>query len=228
MPEKIPGVPERESMIELNGIKKKFGTVAAVNGVSLVIPDNARIAITGPSGSGKTTLLRIIAGLEVPDAGTIIIDGRTVNDPSVRVPPSERGIGFVFQTAALWPHMTVEENILFALHGTPHAEAERRLSELLIRMSASHLRDRFPDQISGGEARRIALARALAPKPSLLLFDEPLTNLDDELREDLLVLIDENVRASGASMIFVTHNRREAGAIAETVLSYRNGEIITS
>ena len=215
-------------MIELNGIRKMFGTVAAVKGVSLVIPDHARVAITGPSGSGKTTLLRIIAGLEVPDSGTITLEGRIVNDPAVRVPPSERGIGFVFQTAALWPHMTVGENILFALHGTPHTEAEHRLSELLDRMSASHLRNRFPDQISGGEARRIALARALAPRPSLLLFDEPLTNLDDELREDLLVLIDENVRASGASMIFVTHNRREAAVIAETVLNYRKGEIITA
>jgi iron(III) transport system ATP-binding protein len=214
-------------MIELRGIRKMFGSVAAVNGVSLGIQDHSRVAVTGPSGSGKTTLLRIIAGLEIPDEGTVIINGRIVNDPGIRVPPAERGIGFVFQTAALWPHMTVEENILFALHGIPPAEAEQRLSGLLDRMSASHLRKRYPHQISGGEARRVSLARALAPQPSLLLFDEPLTNLDDDLRQDLLTLIDENVRASGACMIFVTHNRHEAAMIAETVLDYRKGEIIS-
>jgi len=215
-------------MIELTGLRKMFGTTAAVNRVSLSIPDHSRIAITGPSGSGKTTLLRIIAGLEVPDEGTVAIDGRIVSDPVLQVPPAERGIGFVFQTAALWPHMTAAENIRFAMQGVSGDESDRRLAELLDRMSVSHVRDRYPDQISGGEARRIALARALAPRPSLLLFDEPLTNLDDELREDLLVLIDENVRSSGASMIFVTHNRREAAAIAETVLNYRHGEIVPS
>ena len=214
-------------MIELNGIRKVFGTVVAAKRVSLKIPDHARIAITGPSGSGKTTLLRIIAGLEVPDEGTVSLDGRIVSGPDVRVPPAERGIGFVFQTAALWPHMTLGENILFTLHGTPPAEAEERLAGLLDRMSATHLRDRYPDQISGGEARRVALARALAPKPAILLFDEPLTNLDDELREDLLTLIDENVKTSQACMVYVTHNRHEAAVIAETVLNYRNGEIIT-
>jgi iron(III) transport system ATP-binding protein len=213
-------------MIELTGIRKMFGTVAAVNRVSLKISDHDRIAITGPSGSGKTTLLRIIAGLEVPDEGTITINGEIVNDPGVRVLPADRGIGFVFQTAALWPHMTVAANILFALQDIPEDEGERRLDELLERMSAGHLRDRYPDQISGGEARRISLARALAPRPSLLLFDEPLTNLDDELRDDLLRLIDENVRISGATMIFVTHNQREASRIADTVLNFRKGEII--
>jgi iron(III) transport system ATP-binding protein len=214
-------------MIELRGIRKSFGTVVAAKQVSLTIPDHARIALTGPSGSGKTTLLRIIAGLEVPDEGTVAINGTIVSDPGIRVPPADRGIGFVFQTAALWPHMTVGQNILFALHGTPPDEAEKRLAGLLDRMSAAHLRDRYPDQISGGEARRIALARALAPKPAILLFDEPLTNLDDELREDLLMLIDENVQASHACMVYVTHNRHEAAVIAGTVLNYRKGEIIT-
>lgn len=213
-------------MIELTGIRKMFGTVAAINRVSLQIPDHSRIAITGPSGSGKTTLLRIIAGLEVPDEGTVTMNGEIVNDPGIRVAPANRGIGFVFQTAALWPHMTAAENILFALQDVPEEGALKRLDELLERMSAGHLRDRYPDQISGGEARRISLARALAPRPSLLLFDEPLTNLDDDLREDLLVLIDENVRESGASMIFVTHNRSEASRVADTVMNYRNGDII--
>jgi iron(III) transport system ATP-binding protein len=213
-------------MIELKGIRKMYGNVAAVNRVSLVIPDNARIAITGPSGSGKTTLLRLIAGLDVPGEGTILMDGRVANDPGIVIPPSERGVGFVFQAAALWPHMTVRQNILFGLQGIPANEAEDRITTLLARMGIAHLEGRYPDQISGGEARRVALARALAPRPSILLFDEPLTNLDDELREDLLLLITSTVKESGASMVFVTHNTSEAAAVAETVLRFRKGVFV--
>ncbi len=213
-------------MIELNGVRKIYGGVAAVNGVSLVIPDHARIAITGPSGSGKTTLLRLIAGLEVPDAGKIAIDGKIANDPDLVIQPSDRGVGFVFQTGALWPHMTAAQNILFGLRDIPAAEAGERVSTLLARMGIARLAERYPDQISGGEARRVALARALAPRPPVLLFDEPLTNLDDELREDLLLLIAESVRESGASMVFVTHNKSEAAAVADTVLRFRKGEFV--
>jgi iron(III) transport system ATP-binding protein len=213
-------------MIELSGLKKHYGEVAAVNRVSLVIPDHARIAITGPSGSGKTTLLRLIAGLEIPDEGTIKIDKKLANDPGLRIEPSARGIGFVFQTAALWPHMTVRQNILFCLQSLPGKEGEARVTELLERMGIAHLGQRYPDQISGGEARRVALARALAPRPAILLFDEPLTNLDDELREDLLSLISQTVRESGASMVFVTHNTAEARAVADTVIGFRKGEVV--
>lgn len=214
-------------MLELSGVRKTFCGVEAIRNLSLTVPDHDRIAITGPSGSGKTTLLRIIAGLEIPDQGTVVIGNRVANDPGIRIPPSARGIGFVFQTAALWPHITVEENILFALYDRPLPDARKRVSVLLERMSAGHLADRYPGQISGGEARRVALARALAAEPSILLFDEPLTNLDDDLRGDLLALIDENVRASGAAMIFVTHNRSEAEKIAGTVLKFRNGEFVS-
>ena len=213
-------------MIELSGIRKSYGDVVAVNGISLVIPDHARIAITGPSGSGKTTLLRLIAGLEIPDEGTIVLDGKLANDPGPLLPPSARGIGFVFQTAALWPHMTVRQNVLFCLQGTPRKEAEERVTELLEQMGIAHLKERYPDQISGGEARRVALARALAPRPSILLFDEPLTSLDDELRQDLLSLIARTVRESGATMVFVTHNPAEAGAVADTLIRFRNGEVV--
>ena len=203
-----------------------YGGVAAVNGVSLVIPDHASIAITGPSGSGKTTLLRLIAGLEVPDAGTIAIDGKLANDPNLVIQPSDRGVGFVFQTGALWPHMTAAQNILFGLWDIPAAEARERVGTLLAQMGIARLAERYPDQISGGEARRVALARALAPRPAVLLLDEPLTNLDDELREDLLLLIAESVRESGASMVFVTHNKSEASAVADTVLHFRKGEFV--
>jgi iron(III) transport system ATP-binding protein len=215
-------------MIELNGVRKSYGNVVAVNRVSLDIPDHARIAITGPSGSGKTTLLRLIAGLEIPNEGTITMDGKLANDPDPVIPPSGRGIGFVFQTAALWPHMTVRQNILFGLQGMPVETAENRITALLERMGIAHLKERYPDQISGGEARRVALARALAIRPSLLLFDEPLTSLDDEIREDLLNLITATVRESGASMVFVTHNPVEAEAVADTILRFRQGAFVPS
>lgn len=213
-------------MITLEGVTKSFGNLIAVHNVTLKMPDQARVALLGPSGSGKTTLLRLIAGLEMPDNGIISMGGRIVSSSDVFVPPSERRIGFVFQSAALWPHMTVAENILFPLTSLPEDEQEQRLSTLMDRMSIPHLHDRYPDQISGGEARRVALSRALAPRPETLLFDEPLTNLDRSLREDLLLLIAESVRADGSSMIYVTHDESEADAVADTIIRFDKGHII--
>jgi len=215
-------------MIELVNITKKYDTVAAVNRVSLTIADHARLAILGPSGSGKTTILRLIAGLEIPTEGTITIDGKVVSTPDSLVMPSERSVGFVFQTPALWPHMNVERNILFALQEQSPDEARKRLDELLGQMAIKDLRYRFPYQLSGGEARRVSLARALAPNPSLLLFDEPLIHLDEELKTDILTLIADNVKASASSMIYVTHDKREAEAIADTTVRLKNGQVVPS
>lgn len=212
-------------MIELENISKTFGTRRAVDRVSLVIPDHARIALLGPSGSGKTTLLRLIAGLEKPDAGTISMDGRLVSSPDCMVPPSARSIGFVFQSSALWPHMTVADNIQFALENLPYSEQKQRGESLMERMLILPLADRYPDQISGGEARRVALARALAPRPATLLFDEPLTNLDRPLREDLLMLVMESVQESGSSMVYVTHDEYEADTVAGTTIRFEHGTI---
>lgn len=213
-------------MIVLEDISKTFGNHTAVDHVSLEIPDHAHVAILGPSGSGKTTLLRLIAGLEMPDEGTISMNGRTVSSPDMFVPPSERRIGFVFQSAALWPHMTVAKNILFAIDSLPEPEQQERLATLLDRMGISHIRDRYPDQISGGEARRVALARALAPRPETLLFDEPLTNLDRPLRDDLLNLIAESVHADGSSMLYVTHDEYEATTVANTIIRFDRGRVL--
>ncbi|MDO9325453.1 MAG: ABC transporter ATP-binding protein [Methanoregula sp.] len=213
-------------MIILEDVSKTFQDHTAVDHVSLEIPDHACVALLGPSGSGKTTLLRLIAGLEMPDEGTISMSGRVVSSPDVFVSPSERRIGFVFQAAALWPHKTVAGNILFALDALPEAEQHQRLVSLLDRMGISTLRDRYPDQISGGEARRVALARALAPRPETLLFDEPLTNLDRPLREDLLRLIAESVRANGSTMLYVTHDEYEATAVADTIIRFDKGRIV--
>lgn len=210
-------------MIVLEDVCKSFGDHQVVDHVSLEIPDHAHVALLGPSGSGKTTLLRLIAGLEMTDKGTISMGGRVVSSSGTFVPPSERRIGFVFQSPALWPHMTVAGNILFALSAFPEEEQQHRLAALLDRMGITPLKDRYPDQISGGEARRVALARALAPRPETLLFDEPLTNLDRPRREDLLRLIAESARASGSSMLYVTHDESEAAAVADTIIRFEAG-----
>jgi iron(III) transport system ATP-binding protein len=204
--------PARDTMIELENISKTFGSHRAVDRVSLTIPDRTQLVLLGPSGSGKTTLLRLVAGLEIPDLGTITMDGRLVSSNNCMVPPSERSIGFVFQSAALWPHMTVADNIRFALGDLPPQKQQQRCRSLM-------------DQISGGEVRRVALARALAPRPATLLFDEPLTNLDRPLREDLLRLILESVREAGSSMVYVTHDEYEAETIAGTIIRFDKGTI---
>ena len=212
-------------MIELQDISKTFGTRHAVDHVSLAIPDHAQVALLGPSGSGKTTLLRLIAGLEIPDSGTITMDGRLVSSPACMVPPSERKIGFIFQSGALWPHMTVAENIRFALSDIPVPEQRERTRSLMERLGIPALADRYPEQISGGEARRVALARALAPRPSTLLFDEPLTNLDHALRDDMLKLIVESVKETGSSMLYVTHDEYEAETVAAIIVRFDKGTI---
>jgi iron(III) transport system ATP-binding protein len=213
-------------MIEINNICKMYGTHWTVQDISFVIPDRARIAILGPSGSGKTTILRLIAGLEVPDRGTITFDGRIVSDPCVVAPPYERSLGFVFQSSALWPHMTVLQNILFPVDNFSDKTILLQIQGMMERMGIAHLKDRYPDQISGGEARRVALARALAPEPDTLLFDEPLTNIDYSLREGLLGLISETLRTSKSRMVYVTHDEHEARTLADTIIRLENGRIV--
>jgi iron(III) transport system ATP-binding protein len=212
-------------MIELNDVSKTFESHRAVDRVTLTIPDHAQVVLLGPSGSGKTTLLRLIAGLEIPDSGTITMDGRLVSSPDTLLSPSERSVGFVFQSGALWPHMTVAENIRFALGDLTPREQEQRTRALMERMGILPLSCRYPDQISGGEARRVALARALAPRPATLLFDEPLTNLDRKLRDDLLRLIIESVRETGSRMLYVTHDEYEAEKIDGTIIRFDKGTI---
>jgi iron(III) transport system ATP-binding protein len=215
-------------MIELESVSKTFGSHQAVRSVSLTIPDRAQVTLLGPSGSGKTTLLRLIAGLETPDAGTITMDGRIVSSADCIVLPSERSIGFVFQSGALWPHMTVAENIRFGLSDLPAGEQEQRTRWLMERTGILPLAARYPDEISGGEARRVALARALAPRPKTLLFDEPLTNLDRSLKKDLLRLITGSVHESGACMVYVTHDEGEADEIGGPLIRFENGTVTGS
>ena len=163
-------------MIEVRDLGKSFGNVRALNHLGFNVPDSDAVVILGPSGSGKTTLLRLVAGLEIPDHGEIFIDGELASEPGRVLSPHQRGIGFVFQAPALWPHMTVAKNILFGLNGMPKQEASNRLDELLVQTGLTGLEQRYPSQLSSGQARRVALARTLAPKPRCLLMDEPLTN----------------------------------------------------
>jgi len=213
-------------MIVVQDVARRYGATAALDGVSFEVPEEGTVAILGPSGSGKTTLLRLIAGLEAPDAGAITAGGRLLSAPGRVVAPHLRGMGLVPQASALWPHMTVAQNILFGLHGLPRAEARRRLDELMARTGLAPLARRYPHQISGGEARRVALARALAPRPRYLLMDEPLTNLDGDLRDALLALIRGLVGETRASLLYVTHRPEEAGTLGGRVLRLSAGRVV--
>lgn len=205
---------------------KTFGTQRVLDAVELTVASGESIAILGPSGSGKTTLLRLIAGLDAPEAGEVEIGGRLASRPGrVLIPPHARGIGVVFQSSALWPHMTLAQNIAFALHGPRREGALARVAALLAEVGLEGFADRYPDQISGGEARRVALARALAADPRLLLMDEPLTNLDTERRAQMIDLILRSVEHAGAALIYVTHEAEEAARVAGRVLVMREGRL---
>lgn len=213
-------------MIAATALSRRFGEVYALNDVSFEIATGEALAVVGPSGSGKTTLLRLIAGLDLPDAGEVYIDGQLASRRGWALSPHRRGVGLVFQTPTLWPHMTVAQNILFGLHGWPRAEARARLQELLVRMRLEGKERRYPHQLSGGEARRVSLARTLAPRPRHLLLDEPLTNLDRRLSVELLQLILELVRETGATLLYVTHQPEEAAQVARRTLVLEAGRLV--
>lgn len=214
-------------MILVNNITKYYRSFKGIDRVSLEVPTHGSLVILGHSGSGKTTLLRLIAGLEIPDKGEIQIDGEIVSKPDWVLSPHLRNIGFVFQTPALWPHMTVMQNIFFGMQRMPKNEALHRLQELLTKTSLTKLANRYPNQISGGEARRVAIARALAPRPRYLLLDEPLINLDPSLKAEMLSLIQENARETKATLIYVTHDASEAVQISRHVLVLKEGRLDT-
>jgi sulfate transport system ATP-binding protein len=207
--------------IEVRNVDKRFGDFVALDDVSLTVADGSLTALLGPSGSGKSTLLRIIAGLETPDAGRVLIAG----DDVTRVPPRDRGVGFVFQHYAPFKHMTVRENIGFGLtvRKRPKAEVRPRVDELLSLVRLDGLAERYPSQLSGGQLQRMALARALAPEPAVLLLDEPFGALDaqvrGELREWLRRLHDE----IHVTTIFVTHDQEEAMDVAEQIVLMNGG-----
>jgi ABC-type Fe3+/spermidine/putrescine transport system ATPase subunit len=213
-------------MIELQEVTKSYGGVKAIDNISLQIPLGSRVVVEGPTGSGKTTLLRLIAGLEMPDTGEIRIGGELVSRPGNLVSPSRRGLGFVFQAPALWPHMTIGRNVLFGLRKYKKEEARARLEEVLRLTSLSGLECRYPAELSGGQLRCAALARTLATQPPRLLLDEPLAHTDPVLKEKLLTLINEITIAQGMTLIYVTHSAEEGERISSNKIRIENGRVV--
>lgn len=197
-----------------------------LNQVSLQLKAGQIGCLLGPSGCGKTTLLRAIAGFETIQAGHIDIAGRCVADAEHQQAPEQRGIGMVFQDYALFPHLSVADNIAFGLHKLPKAEQQRRSQEWLQRLQLDNLAQRYPHQLSGGQQQRVALARALAPQPQLLLMDEPFANLDAALRESLSLEVRDLLKSLGASALLVTHDPTEAFTLADVIGVMHQGEIV--
>ncbi len=204
--------------IVLESVRKRFGAgAAAVDSLSLSIEPGETFALFGPSGCGKTTALRLIAGFERPDDGRIRLGGRIVADGDVDVPPEERRIGFVFQDYALFPHLTVEGNVGFGLRGVGSRDKAARIGEVLGLSRLQGLGHRFPHELSGGQQQRVAVARALAPDFPVVLLDEPLSNLDASLRGSLRAELHQILKASGKTVLLVTHDREEAFEMADRI-----------
>jgi len=213
----------KQSDVELTGIHKGFGTVKAVDDVSLSIAHGEFVTLLGPSGCGKTTLLRLIAGFEVADSGTVRLCGADVT----RLPPYKRSVTTVFQHYALFPHMTVFENVAFGLRrrGTPQAQIEKKVQDALEMVRLEGRQDRMSTELSGGQQQRVALARSLVLEPPVLLLDEPLAALDRKLREEMRVELKGLQRRLGISFLFVTHDQEEALALSDRVVVMNAGKI---
>lgn len=190
---------------------------------NLEIKQGEIVSILGESGSGKSTILRLLSGLEIPCQGSILIDNQVMSDDHHFVLPEKRGIGMVFQDYALFPHMTVAENIQFGLKRISRKEKRERVHEVLELVNMMKFAKRYPHELSGGQQQRVALARALAPKPSLLLLDEPFSNLDADLQIKIRNELKNIIKATGITSIFVTHDREDSQAIADRIITMRDG-----
>ncbi|WP_289034672.1 ABC transporter ATP-binding protein [uncultured Roseibium sp.] len=209
--------------LALTDVSKRFGSVSAVDGVSLTVPEGTFVCLLGPSGCGKTTLMRMIAGLEDPSAGEIVLNGERLND----IPAHRRDLGMVFQSLALFPHLSVGENIAYplAIRGRSKADIGARVSELLDMVQLPGVADRSITQLSGGQRQRVAIARALAVSPRLFLLDEPLSALDAKLREAMQVELRQLQQRLGITTIVVTHDQREAMSMSDEIVVMSAGRI---
>ncbi|MFV9506501.1 MAG: ABC transporter ATP-binding protein [Oscillochloridaceae bacterium umkhey_bin13] len=213
-------------VIELRAVHKQYASgVQAVAGINLTVAEGCLLALLGPSGCGKTTTLRLIAGLDRPDHGTILVGGRTVAEASTWVAPEQRRVGLVFQDGALFPHLNVADNVGFALHGLARPQRQQRIEAMLDLVNLAGLGTRFPHQLSGGQQQRVALARALANEPAVVLLDEPFANLDVALRVELREEVAQILRTAGTTTILVTHDQQEALSLADQVALMLEGQI---
>ncbi|KQB55088.1 sulfate ABC transporter ATP-binding protein [Pseudomonas endophytica] len=211
-----PGVP-----MKVRAVSKRFGAFTALDSVSLDVAAGELVCLLGPSGCGKTTLLRCIAGLERQDSGMLYLGSRDVSD----LAPQARDYGILFQSYALFPNLTVEANIAYGLAGSQRAEARKRVTEMLALVGLTGSEKKFPGQLSGGQQQRVALARALAPAPSLLLLDEPMSALDARVREHLCTELRQLQRSLGITTLMVTHNQDEAMLMADRIAVMNNGKV---
>jgi iron(III) transport system ATP-binding protein len=210
--------------IRCQGLTKNFGRTRAVEGVNLTLPEGRFLALLGPSGCGKTTTLRLLAGFEPPESGEIEIGGRLVNAPDLYLPPEQRSVGMVFQEYALFPHLNVADNVAY---GIPKgSDKHQRMHEVLSLVGLTGVKTRLPHELSGGQQQRVALARALAPRPTLILLDEPFSNLDAALRSQVRAEVRQILREAQATTIFVTHDQEEALSLADEVAVMIDGRIV--
>jgi iron(III) transport system ATP-binding protein len=218
----------RAAGVRIVNLQRRFGEVEALAGVSLDIRSGSFTTLLGPSGCGKSTTLRLIAGLDRPDGGSVAIGETVVSSERVFVPPQKRHVGFVFQSYALWPHMTVARHVSFAMRarGVPRAEIPDRVAEILQFVNLGAVRDRHPYELSGGQQQRVAVARALATDPHVLLLDEPLSNLDAELRAQMRVELRRVHDRTGLTTILVTHDQAEALSMSDEVVLMQSGKIV--
>jgi iron(III) transport system ATP-binding protein len=220
-------VPHQPALV-LEQVSKQYGAVAAANALDLTVASGELVTVIGPSGCGKSTTLRLVAGLERPDAGSIRIAGDVVADRRRFEQPERRRVGLVFQDHALFPHLTVAQNIAFGLSGLPRADrADRadRVREVLGLVRLGHLDRRYPHELSGGEQQRVALARALAPRPAVVLLDEPFSSLDENLRAQVRADTVAVLRKTGTTAMLVTHDQTEALSVGDRVVVLRHGRI---
>ncbi len=213
-------------MIKLNNIRHSYGETQVINNLSLNIDTNQLTCLLGSSGCGKTTILRLIAGLEIPKSGQIIINNKMVSeDGQLLIPPHKREIGFIFQDLALWPHFTVYKNIAFGLNERKEKNVKETVFDMLDFFGLRQYSEKYPHQLSGGQKQLVAISRSLVLKPKILLMDEPLANLDVKLKRKILEYINNIKRTFNISIIYVTHDHEEAFAISDKVVVLNDGEI---
>ena len=214
-------------VITLDHVTKSFGNTVVIREFSQEIRDGEFITLLGPSGCGKTTTLRMIAGFEKPTGGAIRIDGKLVSGEGTFVPPEERGVGMVFQSYAVWPHMNVFDNVAYPLkiQGRSQKDIEEKVGKVLDTMHLSEYAKRMPSELSGGQQQRVALGRALASEAGILLLDEPLSNLDAKLREEMRFEIKEIQKKLGITVIYVTHDQTEAMAMSDRIFVFNDGVV---